>query len=129
LKPEEYLEKKIIPVALMQAVLKAREASKAQKDFHKELALYLKKCQRHELKPRIQWLDLLRWLSEGRETMDILEALQISPTSIHFLEILESLKAHGFPDEFLNGLILEIPSAFLDSKAKETLRVRIPLDI
>ncbi len=129
MKPEEYLEKKIIPTDLKHAVIKAREASEAQKNFQAELKAYLEKCQRNQLRPKAQWLNLLQWLSEGRDMIDILEALQISPTSESFLEILESLKAHGFPDCFLNGLISEIPADDLDDARKENLRMQIPIEL
>ena len=132
MKPEEYFEKRIIPegLRLMYAVIQAREASKkAQKNFDEELARYLEKCQKEKSQPKAQWLDLLKWLSHGKKMMDILEALQISPTSVAFLELLEFLKAHGFPDKFIDGLISEIPPDILDNRTKDILRQRIPLYI
>lgn len=123
-------EKRRISEGLMYAVVQAREASKkAQKNFDEELARYLEKCQRDNLQPKAQWLDLLKWLSDGKKMMDILEALQISPTSVNFLELLESLKAHCFPDMFIDGLISEIPQDYLDNRTKDILRQRIPLHI
>lgn len=127
--PDEYLAKKIISPFLKQAIIKAREASKAQKDFQTELKKYIGTCEKHKLTPKLQWLNLLQWLAEGRDMMDILEELQIFPTSISFLEILESLQAHQFPDDFLNSLISEIPIEYLDDKRKEKLRQRLQLKL
>ena len=126
---QQYFEKRKIPDTLVTAVIEARKASEAQKKFQTELNTYIDKCQREKLRPKAQWIKLLQWFSEGREIDDILEALQVHPRSINFLEIFESLKAHGFPDWFLNKLISEISSDSLDDKAKANVKLQLHLNL
>jgi len=119
---KSFLEERRIPRNLVKAVVRARETSEVQKKFHEEMDRYIDKCKRGELKPKVQWLNLLRYLAEGREIMSILDALQVHPNSEDFLKILEALKAHGFPEYFVNDLISEIPLEFLTAPAKDKLR-------
>jgi len=61
--------------------------------------------------------------------MSILAVLQVHPNTEEFLRILESLKAHGFPEDFVNELISEIPSQFLSGPAKDNLRSHLQLSV
>jgi len=121
------LKERKIPDNLIKAIIGARNASAAKKKFHKEMDLYIKKCKSTGLKPKPQWLDLLSYLAEGRNIMSVLAALQVHPNTEEFLRILESLKAHGFSEGFVNGLISEVPSQFLNDSAKDNLRSQVRL--
>jgi len=126
---KDFLEKRKLPEQLVVAIINARKASEAQKEFQKEFDGYLDKCKRGRLTPKTQWLKMLQWLAQGKDMASILDALQIHPREERFLKFLESLKAHGFPDYFLNKLISEIPSDSLSNEAKDNLRKWLRLNL
>ena len=124
---EEGFFGKKMPRKLVEATMEAR---KANKKFSEELRKWHEKCQREKEAPiRERWLEWLRGLARGIKVDLILDDLQIHPRDTYFLATLESMKAHGFPDEFLNELITEIDSGLLPDKSKEFLRERIPLRV
>lgn len=119
---------KKIPRNLVKATIMARETSAIQKSFQKEMENYLKVCQERKLKPKPKWLEFLQYLAEGKDIMSILDALQISAHSVAFLELLEALKAHSFPDFFIDGLIREVPYDVLGESRKDRLRDELEIE-
>ena len=119
---------KKIPRNLVKATIMARETSAIQKSFQKEMVNYLEVCKQRNLKPNPQWLESLQYLAEGKDIMSILDALQISADSVEFLEFLEALKAHGFPEFFIDGLIREVPSNILSEPRKDRFRHELQIE-
>lgn len=122
---KEFLRKRKLPKALVNAIVEARKANKI---FQAELRKYYEKCEKEKLTPVVWWIDILEVIAKGVDMDLALDELQIPPKSRFFLATLESLKAHGFPDEFLDTLITEIDSKYLDDEAKQFLREEIPLE-
>jgi len=121
---EEGFFGKKMPRRLVEAVMKAREANRK---FQEELENWHEKCQREREPPiREEWIEFLSGLARGVKMDLILDNLQVDPRDTYFLATLESMKAHGFPDEFLNGLIEKID---LPEKSKQYLREHLPLQI
>jgi hypothetical protein len=119
---EKYSEKRKIPRNLVKAMVRARETSEVQERFQQEMKMYTERCRARGLKPTTKWLELLSCLADGQGIMTILDALQMVPDSEDFLKFLEALKAHGFPEYFIDDLISEIPSDSLSAPRKDKLR-------
>ena len=119
---------KKIPRNLIKATIMARETSAVQITFQKEMESYLKVCKARNLEPKTQWLEFLQYLAEGKDIMSILDALQIPADSTEFLELLEALKAHGFPEFFIDGLIREVPYDVLGEPRKDKLRAKLQIE-
>jgi hypothetical protein len=119
---------KKIPRNLVKATIMARETSAIQISFQKEMENYLKVCQKRNLKPKHKWLEFLQYLAEGKDIMSTLDALQIPADSVAFLELLEALKAHGFPEFFIDGLIREVPLDILSGPRKDRFRHELQIE-
>ena len=124
---EEGFFGKKMPRRLVEAVMEAREANRK---FSEELKKWYRRCQREkEALPRERWVEWLRGLANGIEMDIIFDNLQFEPRDTYFLATLESMKANGFPEEFLNEIIEEINPVDLPEKSKQILRKRLNLQL
>ena len=121
------LEERKIPYSLVEATLRAREASEAQRSFREEMDLYLNRCKSEGFEPESRWLNLLEYLAGGKDTIGVSLALKVNPRSKEFLMILETLKFQDFPKSFVGKLISEAPSVILNSETKDSLRKQLDL--
>lgn len=115
-----------MPQRLVDAIVKARDANRT---FNNELEKWLEKIKNTPLEPKNQWMIIIEGLSEGHDINLILEEAQIHPKTTDFRDILESLKAHGFSDDFLNALITEINPEHLNDTLKQILKKQLELEI
>lgn len=80
-------------------VISVIQARKANKEFQNELKEYIKDLEKNKLTPKDTYMDFLIGLAKNADVNILLDNLQISGMSI--VNLLESLKAHGFPKDFL----------------------------
>ena len=83
-------------------VISIIQARKANKEFQDELNKYIKDLKKNKLIPKETYMEFLSGLAMNADVNILLDNLQISGMSI--ADLLESLKAHGFPKDFLTGV-------------------------
>ena len=87
---------KEFPGKLVISIIQAR---KANKEFQDELNKYIESLKKNKLSPDSWYMQFLEGLAENEDINLLLDSLQIGGMAV--VDRLESLKAHGFPKDFL----------------------------